>query len=294
MKDLLTPGATTTNAGQTSASDGGAPKRLLRLEQAPCEWLDPLRPNAEHVRDRDLYNKVRQLSMSVNSLAPELSASACVDASEHPGAHTQWPEPHPFLSPEHHQALAALAPVQAWLRNGVLRHNAETGQFDAPNALEIDHFRKDTLACTQDLVNSLAPLFKEIEVFLCGLPAWLKTMADAPAQGMEVPLEVATWLESCGVRLTQRRLTPLQWALVLASTAQRLEQRWLAASVAHQMAFMSHLRSELIGALSEALSQKLTAVRHSIEPDDEECLPIELQWIDRARPNVLTHYWPCV
>jgi hypothetical protein len=76
--------------------------------------------------------------------------------------------------------------------------------------------------------------------------------------------------------------------LLLASTAQRLEQRWLAASVMHQIAFMSHFRAEFIGSLCGALEQKLGQVRETIEADEDEALPTELQWIDRARQDGLS------
>jgi hypothetical protein len=150
------------------------------------------------------------------------------------------------------------------------------------------------LAWTQDLVSSLEPLFREIEVFLCGLPHWTDTMIDAPSSGMDVPVEMTEWLESCGVKVTASRITPTRWALLLASTAQRLEQRWLAASVMHQIAFMSHFRAEFVGSLSGALEQKLGQVRETIEADEDEALPAELQWIDRARQDGLSANWAAV
>jgi hypothetical protein len=58
------------------------------------------------------------------------------------------------------------------------------------------------------------------------------------------------------------------------------------------MAFMSYVRAELIGSLAGALEQKLGQVRQAVESDEDEPLPIELEWIDRARHDVLIAPWP--
>jgi hypothetical protein len=118
-------------------------------------------------------------------------------------------------------------------------------------------------------------------------------MIDAPAEGIDVPVEMKEWLQSCGVLVTSSRVTQIQWALLLASAAQRLEERWLSASVMHQQAFIAHVRAELIGSLAGALEQKLGQVRQAIEADDEEPLPAQLQWIDRARQDGLSAGWAC-
>lgn len=280
-------GATTSTA--PNGGSQGSPTRLVRLEPAPCEWLDPLQVNSPSEDERFLAGKVEQLSRSVDRVVPQLNAVTQVDSDGHLGA---WLSPHPLLTALDRQTLVDLAPVQSWLRTNLLKHNVESGQCEAPQSRELAHWRLDTLAWTQDLVTALEPSFKEIEVFLSGLTAWADTMIDAPPTGIDVPAEMKAWLLSCGVQVNGERITPTQWALLLASTAQRLEQRWLAASVTHQRAFMSHFRAELIGSLAGALEQKLGQVRQAIESDEDEPLPIELQWLDRARNDVLIAPWP--
>jgi hypothetical protein len=278
-------GTTTTPIGASQ----GAPIRVVRLEQAPCEWLDPLQVDSPSADVRCLAGKLEQLSRSIDRVVPQLNAVTQVDSDGHLGA---WLSPHPLLTALDRQTLVDLAPVQSWLRTNLLKHNVESGQCEAPKSRELAHWRLDTLAWTQDLVTALEPSFKEIEVFLSGLNAWADTMIDAPPTGIDVPAEMKAWLLSCGVQVNGERITPTQWALLLASTAQRLEQRWLAASVTHQMAFMSYVRAELIGSLAGALEQKLGQVRQAVESDEDEPLPIELHWLDRARHDVLIAPWP--
>lgn len=287
--------ASTADSGPTASTAQdeaaqGAQSRRVRPEQAPCVWLDPLQFDSSIAEVRSLALKVQQISRSVDRVVPQLSSATQVDSQGHLGS---WLPPHPLLPAVDRQNLVDLAPLQSWLRTSLLEHNVETGQSESPSAQELAHLRKTTLAWTQDLVRSIEPLFKEIEVFLCGLPAWTDIMVEAPAIGIDVTAEMTAWLESCGVKVTDSRVTPTQWALLLASTAQRLEQRWLSAGVMYQQAFISHLRSEFIGSLSGALQQKLGQVRKVIEADEDETLPAELQWIDRARKDVLRAHWAC-
>ena len=97
--------------------------------------------------------------------------------------------------------------------------------------------------------------------------------------------------EGYEVRITEQRVKPIEWVLLLAAAAQALERRWLAASVAHQVAYLAVQRGQLLGLAALHLAGVIKKTRESIEADPDRLLPHDLQWLDAAEKQGMNAVW---
>lgn len=198
---------------------------------------------------------------------------------------------HPALSSDALGCLRALFPVQGWLRNTLLERDPQTGMFSAPSSEEFIRRLEGAIETAKLAMEEVTECTLQLERYRVQLASWSSQMVDAGGGRVEVTASMVQQLEAFGVETQAGMVTPTEWVLMLAMVQRSLEQRWLASSVAHQVAYMSVLRAQLPGWVADALEKMLHRVREQIVPDEGTPLPAGLQWLDHARHNTLDAVW---